>query len=287
MHLAFTTMNTPDDVRPDVLGPALEERGYEALFYGEHPQIPVRRRTPYPAGGEMPDMYTRMMDPFVSLTLAAAATRTLRLGTGVCLVLEHDPLVLAKTVATLDVISGGRVEFGVGVGWNVEELAVHRPGLAWSRRHRATAEVVAALRACWSDDEAAFDGEYVSFEPVWSRPGPLQRPHPPVLFGGAGRLGVAHTIDWADAWMPMDIALGDVGRAVGNFRRQAARAGRDIPITLVTFGDPPPDTLRRYRDLGIHRVVIGAARTGWDDPSTTLAYLDRYAPLVEELGSPP
>ncbi|RMH73579.1 MAG: TIGR03619 family F420-dependent LLM class oxidoreductase, partial [Actinomyces sp.] len=172
MHLAFTTMNTATEVRPDLLARALEERGYEALFYGEHPQIPVARRTPYPAGGEMPDLYRHMMDPFVGLTLAASATRRLRLGTGVCLVLEHDPFVLAKTVASLDVVSGGRVLFGVGVGWNVEELAVHRPDLPWSRRHRAAADTVAALRALWTDEEASHEGTHVRFEPVWSFPKP-------------------------------------------------------------------------------------------------------------------
>jgi alkanesulfonate monooxygenase SsuD/methylene tetrahydromethanopterin reductase-like flavin-dependent oxidoreductase (luciferase family) len=129
MELGFSTMNTPDDIRPDVLAKALEDRGYTSLFIGEHSHIPSSRITPYPSGGEMPDQYRRMMDPFVSLTLAAMATERLQVGTGVCLVLEHHVLDLAKSVATLDLLSGGRVLFGVGVGWNVEELANHRPDI--------------------------------------------------------------------------------------------------------------------------------------------------------------
>ena len=140
MELGFTTMNTAEDVRPDVLARALEERGYTSLFFGEHSHIPASRRTPYPTGEAMPDQYRRMMDPFVGLTMAAMATERLQVGTGVCLVLEHHVLDLAKTVATLDVVSGGRVLFGVGVGWNAEELENHRPDVSWSQRYRAAEE---------------------------------------------------------------------------------------------------------------------------------------------------
>ena len=145
MQLGFSTMNTPDDVRADVLARALEERGYDSLFMGEHSHIPVSRKTPYPAGGELPPQYLRMMDPFVSLTMAAMATTTLRLGAGVALALEHDVMDLAKSAATLDLISGGRLLFGVGVGWNEEELANHRP-IPWKKRYLALEECVGALR---------------------------------------------------------------------------------------------------------------------------------------------
>ena len=283
MELGFTSMNTPEDVDPTTLGRALEERGFTSLWIGEHSHIPVSRRTPYPAGGEMPPQYTRMMDPFVSLTVAAGATERLRLATGVALPLEHDLFALAKTVATLDHVSSGRVVLGVGVGWNEEELADHRP-IPWSKRYRALAECVAALRALWCDEQAEFHGEFFDFDPVWAFPKPFQQPHPPIVSGSAGRLGTQHAVEWADGWAPMDVARGDVAKRVGRFRRAVADAGRaDVPVTLVTFGDPDPDVLRAYRDLGIARVVIGASRTGWDDPSTSYEFIDRYAELVAEL----
>lgn len=283
MELGFTSMNTAADVRPDVLARALEDRGYSSLFIGEHSHIPTSRRTPYPAGGPMPDQYRQMMDPFVSLALAAAATTRLQIGLGVCLVLEHDLLALAKAVATLDVLSHGRLLFGVGVGWNVEELANHRPDIAWSQRYRATEESVSALRACWTEDESQFHGEYFNFDALWAYPKPTQQPHPPVIFGTSGPLGTQHTVRWADGWMPMDVALGNVAKRVARFREIASAAGRDIPITMVTFGDPTAETLQQYRDLGIVRAVLGAGRCGWEDPSSTMPFIDRYAPLVPGL----
>jgi probable F420-dependent oxidoreductase len=283
MELGFSSMNTPDEVRPDILARALEDRGFTSLFYGEHSHIPASRATPYPTGGPMPDQYRRMMDPFVGLMMASAATERLQLGLGICLVLEHHVLDLAKSVATLDVLSGGRVLFGVGVGWNAEELANHRPDISWSQRYKATEECVGALRACWTEEESEFHGEFFDFDPVWSFPKPLQRPHPPVLLGTGGPLGTQHAVRWADEWMPMDVALGNVPKRVAKFRQVAADAGRDIPISMLTFGDPTPEALHQYRDLGIVRTIIGGARTAWDDPSTTIAYLDRYAPLIPEL----
>ncbi len=283
MQFGYATMNTPEDVRCDVLAKALEDRGYDSLFMGEHSHIPASRKTPYPSGGELPHQYLRMMDPFVSLTMAAMATTTLRIGTGVALCLEHDVLDLAKSAATLDLISGGRLLFGVGVGWNEEELANHRP-IPWSKRYRALEECVAALRSLWANDDSEYHGEFYDFDPVWSFPKPAQRPHPPVLLGTGGPLGTEHAVRWADEWMPIDIALGNVPKNIGKFRAAVAAAGRDeMPISLVTFGDPTIETLHGYRELGITRVVLGTARTGWDDPTSTLAYLDRYATMIDEL----
>ncbi len=283
MELGFSSMNTPDEVRPDILARALEDRGYTSLFYGEHSHIPASRATPYPTGGPMPDQYRRMMDPFVGLMMAAAATERLQIGLGICLVLEHHVLDLAKSVATLDVLSGGRVLFGVGVGWNAEELANHRPDISWSQRYKATEECVGALRSCWNDEESEFHGEFFDFDPIWSFPKPLQRPHPPVLLGTGGPLGTQHAVRWADEWMPMDVALGNVPKRVAKFRQIASDVGRDIPISMLTFGDPTPEALHQYRDLGIVRTIIGGARTAWDDPTTTIPYLDRYASLILEL----
>jgi len=285
VQLGFSSMNTPTDIAPDVLARELEARGYESLWMGEHSHIPASRRTPYPAGGEMPAPYKSMMDPYLSLLLAARASEHLLVGTGVALPLEHDLFALAKSVSTLDHLSGGRLLFGVGVGWNEEELADHRP-LKWNQRYRALGECIGALRALWYEEEAAFHGEFFDFEPVWSFPKPLQQPHPPVLCGTGGRVGTREAVAWADGWMPMDIALGDVGRKVARFREIASDAGRDpgaIPITMVTFGDPDLATLARYRELGVDRVVLGSARTGWDDPVTTLPCLDTYAAMMPEL----
>ena len=285
MQLGFSSMNTPTDIAPDVLARELEARGYESLWMGEHSHIPASRRTPYPAGGEMPAPYKSMMDPYLSLLLAARASEHLLVGTGVALPLEHDLFALAKSVSTLDHLSGGRLLFGVGVGWNEEELADHRP-LKWNQRYRALGECIGALRVLWCEEEAAFHGEFFDFEPVWSFPKPLQQPHPPVLCGTGGRVGTREAVAWADGWMPMDIALGDVGRKVARFREIASDAGRDpgaIPITMVTFGDPDLATLARYRELGVDRVVLGSARTGWDDPVTTLPCLDTYAAMMPEL----
>jgi probable F420-dependent oxidoreductase len=283
MELGFSTQNTPEDLRPDVVARALEERGFSSFFIGEHSHIPASRRTPYPTGGEMPDNYRRMMDPFVSLAMAATVTTKLQIGTGVCLVLEHHVLDLAKSVATLDLLSNGRLLFGVGVGWNAEELENHRPDLTWAQRYRAAEECVAALRACWTQDESEFHGDFFSFDPVWSYPKPAHKPHPPVVLGTGGKLGTQHAVRWADEWMPMSIALGNVEKKVTKFRQIAAETGRDIPISIVTMGDPSVEELQHYRELGLLRAVIGAGRTGIDDASTTLAYLDRYAELIPEL----
>ncbi len=283
MKIGYTTMNTPADIAPRVLGPMLEDAGFDSIWIGEHSHIPVSRATPYPTGGDMPWQYTTMMDPFISLTQIGEHTTNLLLGLGVALPLEHDVLALAKTAATLDVLSNGRLQFGVGVGWNQEELANHS-SVKWSMRYRALAECVGALRSLWVDDESEFHGEYFNFDKVWSRPKPSQQPHPPIWFGAGGKLGSQHTIAWADGWMPLDVTLGDVTKRVNKFRQLSADAGRlDIPISMVAFGDPTLDTLLMYRDLGIERVIVGSGRDGWVDPSGVPAFIDRYAEMRDQL----
>ena len=202
MRLGFSSMNNPADLAPDRLARELESRGFDSLWVGEHSHIPVSRHTPYPTGGEMPEQYKWMMDPFLSLLLAATASTGLLIGTGVALPLEHDLLDLAKTVATLDQLSGGRLLFGVGVGWNEEELANHRP-VKWSQRYLALGEAVAALRSLWRDEESEFHGRFYDFDPVWSFPKPAQRPHPPVLCGTGGRTGTREAVAWADGWLSL------------------------------------------------------------------------------------
>jgi probable F420-dependent oxidoreductase len=283
MKIGYTTMNTPADIAPRVLGPMLEDAGFDSIWIGEHSHIPVSRATPYPTGGDMPWQYTTMMDPFISLTQIGEHTSNLLLGLGVALPLEHDVLVLAKTAATLDVLSNGRLQFGVGVGWNEEELANHS-SVKWSMRYRALAECVSALKSLWIDDESEFHGSYFNFDKVWSRPKPMQNPHPPIWFGAGGKLGSQHTIQWADGWMPLDVTLGDVTKRVNKFRQLSTDAGRqDIPISMVAFGDPTLDTLMMYRDLGIERVIVGSGREGWEDPSGVPAFIERYATMRDKL----
>ena len=283
MKIGYTTMNTPADIAPRVLGPMLEDAGFDSIWIGEHSHIPVSRSTPYPTGGDMPWQYTTMMDPFISLTQIGEHTSNLLLGLGVALPLEHDVLVLAKTAATLDVLSNGRLQFGVGVGWNQEELANHS-SVKWSMRYRALAECVGALRSLWVDDESEFHGSYFNFDKVWSRPKPMQNPHPPIWFGAGGKLGSQHTIEWADGWMPLDVTLGDVTKRVNKFRQLSTDAGRqDIPISMVAFGDPTLDTLMMYRDLGIERVIVGSGREGWEEPSGVPAFIERYATMRDKL----
>lgn len=283
MKIGYTTMNTPADIAPRILGPLLEDAGFDSIWIGEHSHIPVSRSTPYPTGGDMPWQYTTMMDPFISLTQIGEHTTNLLLGLGVALPLEHDVLALAKTASTLDVLSNGRLQFGVGVGWNQEELANHS-NVKWSMRYRALAECVGALRSLWVDDESEFHGEYFNFDKVWSRPKPMQQPHPPIWFGAGGKLGSQHTIAWADGWMPLDVTLGDVPKRVAKFRQLSSDAGRqDIPISMVAFGDPSLDTLLMYRDLGIERVIVGSGRDGWEDPSGVPAFIERYANMRDQL----
>ena len=283
MKIGYTTMNTPADIAPRVLGPMLEDAGFDSIWIGEHSHIPVSRATPYPTGGDMPWQYTTMMDPFISLTQISEHTSNLLLGLGVALPLEHDVLVLAKTAATLDVLSNGRLQFGVGAGWNQEELANHS-SVKWSMRYRALAECVSALKSLWIDDESEFHGSYFNFDKVWSRPKPMQNPHPPIWFGAGGKLGSQHTIQWADGWMPLDVTLGDVTKRVNKFRQLSTDAGRqDIPISMVAFGDPTLDTLMMYRDLGIERVIVGSGREGWEDPSGVPAFIERYATMRDKL----
>lgn len=284
MELGYASMNTPSDPSPDQLAVALVERGFTQLWIGEHSHIPVSRRTPYPAGGPMPEAYKQMMDPFLSLLAAALAAPTLRVGTGVVLPLEHDLFQLAKQVATIDRLTGGRFDVGVGCGWNVEELADHRPDIPWSMRYRALEESVAALRSLWTREEAEHHGRWFDFGPVWLEPKPLQSPHPPVVCGMAGPVGTDHTIRWGDVWMPTDLALGRVERRVTRFRERVEEAGRaPVPIVMVAWGDPTLDTLLAYRELGIEQVVVGPGRQAWDDPSTVMAFLDRYAGMVDAL----
>jgi probable F420-dependent oxidoreductase len=231
-----------------------------------------------------------MMAPFVSLTAAAMATSRLKLATGVCLILEHDLLDLACTVATLDVLSGGRLLLGVGVGWNREELANHRPELPFAKRYAAMRERVAALRRIWSEDEPAFSGSWDRFSASWVYPKPVAG-RVPVALGNSGPLGIRHAAEYADEWCPIDTMLigpdgkPDVVGSVGRFRALVADLGRDparVPISLFMFCRPTPARLERYAALGLERIVLSAPDAELRDQSTTVRHLDELAPIVSE-----
>lgn len=256
-----------------------EQRGYDSLWVGEHSNIPASRETVHPDGGDLPEFYWRKRDPFVSLATAAAATSKIRIAMGVCLVLEHEILDLAKSVATLDEISDGRLLFGVGVGWNREELA-NVSDVPWPLRYNAMRETVAALRLLWTEHEVEYSGEFVNFAPAWVYPKPAQQLGPPVLVGCRGRIGMRHVAEYADGWCPLDVGFRDVRVGIERFRTAVEAAGRDpdaIPISMYCYVNPDAEKLELYGSLGAERVVLGAP----DGADRLARFLDRYQPLVD------
>ena len=287
MHLAFSSMNTLNDPHPAALARALEDRGFESLWYGEHSHIPCSRATPYPAGGEMPDPYKLMMDPYLSLMTAANATTTLKLGTGIALLMERDIFSQANTIATLDCLSNGRLMIGTGVGWNQEEYENISP-YPFNKRYKVLRETVEATRALWSDEEAQYSGEYVRFEPVWAYPKPVQKGGPKIFLGAMGPLGRKHAASWADGWYPVDVAMGDVPETLAAFREEVKVAGRnpeEVEINIQIMDTSNLDRLKEYRDLGIQRATIGVSMDLWDRPDAVMPMIDDYAKVIPELGS--
>ena len=247
---------TDETVGPDELARLVEERGFDSLYVPEHTHIPVSRKTPFPSGGDVPRHYTRTLDPFIALTAAAAATTRLLVGTGVCLVIERDPIVTAKEVATLDRLSGGRFLFGIGAGWNVEEMANH--GTDATTRFRLMRERVEAMRAIWTQDEPAYHGRLLDLDPIWCWPKPLQQPHPPVLLGGNGARVLDRVLAYGDGWVPNLGGEPNLAGRVAELRRRAAEAGREVSI--APFGAPRDrDALARLAELGIDGVVYWVA----------------------------
>src|SRR5947209_4331801 len=218
-------------IRPADLGRLAEEHGFDSLFFPEHTHIPTSRKTPYPAGGELPPEYSNTYDPFVALATVAGATERLLLATGVCLVVERDPIVTAKEVASLDHLTGGRFLFGVGAGWNVEEMADH--GTDASKRFGVMRERIEAMKAIWAEEEATYRGRYVDFERIWSWPKPLQRPHPPILVGGNGPRVLDRVLAFGDEWMPNRVRDEQIIPRFEELGRRAREAGRRIPITVA------------------------------------------------------
>ena len=272
----------PTDYGIDVgqLAREVEARGFDSLFVCEHTHIPISRRTPFPGGGELPERYSHTHDPFVALAFAAAATRTLLLGTGIALVPQRDPIITAKSVASLDQLSGGRFIFGIGGGWNVEELENH--GTRYESRFKILRERVLAMQALWTHDTAEFHGEFVTFDPVWLYPKPKKKPYPPILLGGESDHTLRRVVEFGNGWLPRAHRGFDPDRAVARLR-QATAAGRREPTALsITVFNAPTDeaVLASYREAGIHRVLLEAPDRGRDE---VLRVLDRNAPLVSVL----
>jgi probable F420-dependent oxidoreductase len=274
MDYALTIFPTEYAIRPDELARAAEERGFEALFFPEHTHIPVSRKTPYPGGGELPKEYSHTLDPFVALATAAAVTRKLKVGTGVCLVIERDPIVLAKEVASLDVLSGGRMLFGIGGGWNREEMENH--GTNFATRWKRLRESIEAMKAIWQDEAAEYHGELVKFDPIWSYPKPLQRPHPPILLGGHGPKALRRVVRYCDGWMPIAVRARDLLGEIGELRRAAEASGRDPrSISISVFWAPDDDEiLEKWREAGVNRAIFALPPAPRD---RVLPLLDRYA----------
>ena len=259
------------------LAAALEERGFESLFVPEHTHIPVSRKSPFPGGGELPRRYSHTHDPFVALSFAAAATKKLLLGTGICLIPERDPIVTAKCVASLDQLSGGRVVFGIGGGWNVEEMENH--GARYNTRFRLMGERILAMKALWTEEEAEYHGEMVDFDPVWSYPKPAQRPHPPILLGGETDYTLRRVVDYCDGWFPRPGRGFEIKAQLERLHRMAEQAGRD-PRTLSTsvFRAPADKAaLNEYEAAGIDRAVLEIPDQSRDE---ILRILDDYVPLL-------
>jgi probable F420-dependent oxidoreductase len=273
MKFGIAMFPTDYAVDPATLARLVEERGFESLWFPEHTHIPTSRKTPYPAGGELPPMYSRTYDPFVALAVAAAATERLKLGTGICLIVERDPITTAKEVASIDTLSGGRFLFGVGAGWNREEMQNH--GTDPRRRFSVMRERVEAMKAIWADDEAEYHGSHVDFDPIWSWPKPRQRPHPPILVGGNGPKVLDRVLAFGDEWKPN--RLDGFADRVEELQQRAEDAGRGhIPVTF-SGAKPDAETVQQVQEAGAERITFYVKP---EDAGEVERRLDRYAALA-------
>lgn len=259
-------------IRPDVLGRAVEERGFDSLFVTEHSHIPVSRESPFPLGGPLPDYYARLLNPFVALTAAATVTSRITLGTGIALLTQRDVIYTAKEVASLDLISGGRVLFGVAPGWNKEQMRNH--GTDPRTRGARLEEQIQALKRIWTRDEAEFHGRFVDFDPIWSWPKPVQAPHPPIYIGGWGPAAIARVRAHGDGWLHGSAFDPDGVKAQFAMRDEHAPG---TPISIFGADGDDLAVLDAYRDSGAERVAVILEPAPEAD---TLARLDALAPLV-------
>jgi len=277
MHIGVCMFNTDYAIRIEELARAAEERGFESLFVPEHTHIPASRRTPFPGGGELPREYSHTLDPFVALAYAAAVTTRLKLGTGICLLIERDTITTAKEVASLDFVSNGRFLFGVGGGWNVEEMENH--GTDPRTRFKRLEEQIRAMKGIWTGEAASFHGQHVRFDPIWMHPKPVQKPHPPVLLGGESGHTLQRVVDLCDGWFPRGRAGEALLQGLADLNARAARAGRDPKtISVSVFGAAAEQSLLdRFSAAGVTRAIL---RLPSEPRDTILPLLDRYAKLI-------
>jgi probable F420-dependent oxidoreductase len=273
---------TDYSMTPGDLGKALEERGFESVWAPEHSHIPLSRKTAPAGGGELAKKYYDTMDPFVTLTMVAAVTKTLKVATGVCLVAQRDPIQTAKLVASIDQVSNGRFLFGIGNGWNQDEMENH--GTVFASRHKLARERVEAMKEIWTKSKPEYHGEFVNFDPMQAWPKPVQKPHPPVIVGGAFPYGARRAIRYGDGWVPHASRpeYGDVSDFLPQFRQMAKVAGRDptsLPITMFRVVEEL-DKLRHYRDIGIARVVITLPSAGANE---VVPIMDRWAEKLRRM----
>jgi probable F420-dependent oxidoreductase len=277
MHIGVGMFATDYAIPIDELARETEAHGFESLWVPEHTHIPTSRRTPWPGGGELPLEYSHTYDPFISLTLAAAVTKTLKLGTGICLVIERDTITLAKEVASLDRLSGGRFLFGIGGGWNAEEMEHH--GTVYKTRFTKMGEQVRAMKEIWTKDVAEFHGEHVNFDPIWCWPKPAQQPHPPVLLGGESRYTLQRVVDYCEGWFPRSRQPELVPQGMNALREYAAKAGRDMrTISVSVFGvAADPKLIGMYQDAEVTRIILRLPSEGRE---TILPLLDQYTTFL-------
>ena len=276
MRFGLSMFVTDETIGPVELGRAAEEAGFDSLFVPEHTHIPASRDTERPGGGDLPREYWHTLDPFVALTAIAATTERLRVGTGVVLIVEHDPIVLAKEGATLDFVSGGRFEFGIGAGWNFEEMRNH--GTDPATRFKVMRERALSIREIWTQDEASFHGEFVDFERIWSWPKPVQQPHPPIWVGGTGPRVLDRVLEYGDGWFPNMRDLDELAPRIDELQRRAADNGRErIPVTYFGLRDPDDEKLEKLAEAGVDRTLLMLPPDGEGE---TLERLERYAALA-------
>ena len=259
MDFGAMMFSTDYSIRPDDLARMLEHRGFESMWVPEHTHIPAERTSPWPGGPDLPKDYWHTYDPFVALTAAAAVTTDLKLGTGICLMIERDPITTAKEIASLDMLSRGRFIFGVGGGWNAEEMSNH--GTNYRSRWRILREKILAMKEIWTQEEAEFHGDHVNFDKMWAYPKPVQRPHPPILMGGDGPTTFDRVVEYCDGWIPIG-GRGSAGVSLGEkivlLKKQAEEAGRDPDsLNITSFGiRPDPDLIARLQEAGVNRVIF-------------------------------